>query len=335
MISIVIPIYNEEAIIPELYSRLDAAARKLAEQHGGSYEVIAIDDGSRDRSKEMIRALAAKNPSWKLLSFSRNFGHQKAVAAGIHYSRGDAVVIMDADLQDPPEELHRFLDKWREGYQVVYAVRTQRKENIFKRIAYAAFYRILRRIASIEIPLDSGDFCVIDRSIVEVMRSLPERTRFVRGLRTWAGFRQIGVAYERHERQAGESKYTLSKLFGLAFDGIVSFSSVPLKLASWLGVCFCVASFVIIGLVFAWRISGVTVFGMAPQNALGWTSLVSLMLFLSGIQMLLMGVIGEYLARVFDEVKAREPWIIGDAVGFDGQFEFERLGWHVQEKRAR
>lgn len=328
MISIVIPVFNEAQLIPTLYDRLEAAAQTW----GDVSEVIVVDDGSTDRSKEMLMELSAKNPRWKVLSFARNFGHQKAIAAGIHYTSGEVVAVMDADLQDPPEELKRFLDKWREGYQVVYAIRTRRKENIFKRMAYAAFYRLLNHIASIDIPLDSGDFCVMDRSIVNVMRALPERTRFVRGLRTWAGFKQTGIKYERHERYAGEAKYTLTSLFKLAFDGIVSFSSLPLKLASWLGVCFCVASFLFIALVLFWRTTGVLIFGMRPSNALGWTSLVSLILFVSGLQMLLIGIIGEYLARVFDEVKGREPWVIADASGFTGPVQFQKIGWHVPSR---
>lgn len=325
MISVVIPVFNEQELIPTLYERLD----KAAQSWGDDYEIIIVNDGSSDRSRELLAKISEKNPRWKLLSFARNFGHQKAIAAGIHYTSGDVVAVMDADLQDPPEELGRFLAKWREGYQVVYAVRTQRKENIFKRFAYAAFYRILNRIASIDIPLDSGDFCVMDRVIVDVMRALPERTRFVRGLRTWAGFKQIGLTYERHERYAGEAKYTLPKLFKLAFDGIISFSNLPLKLASWGGVLLCAASFLIIALVLLWRATGVTIFGMQPSFALGWTSIVSLILFLSGVQMLMVGIIGEYLARIFDEVKAREPWIIADARGFEKPMPFEKIGWHV------
>lgn len=329
MISIVLPVFNEQDVLPRLYERLTAAARSW----DSTYEVIVVDDGSTDGSLGQLFALHQRDPRWKVLSFSRNFGHQRAISAGIHYARGDAVVIMDADLQDPPEELGRFLDQWRAGYQVVYAVRTRRKENICKRLAYASFYRLLRLVASISIPLDSGDFCVMDRSVVEVLKSLPERTRFVRGLRSWAGFRQIGVAYERHARQAGTVKYTVAKLFKLAFDGILSFSSLPLKLSSWLGIGQCALSLVLIAMVLTWRWSNTQILGMNPANAIGWTSLCSLILLLSGLQMLVIGIIGEYLARVFDEVKARPPWIIADARGIEPAPAEISLGWFVPAAR--
>lgn len=330
MISIVIPVYNEEEVLPRLYSRLTQAA----DSWGEDFEVIVVDDGSTDSSAEQIEAKSLIDPRWKLLSFSRNFGHQTAISAGIHYAEGDAVVVMDADLQDPPEELGRFLAKWREGYQVVYAIRTRRKEGVVKRAAYAGFYRILKRVASIDIPLDAGDFCVMDRSVVDVLRSLPERSRFVRGLRSWSGFRQIGVEYERHARQAGEVKYTFSKLVRLALDGILSFSNVPLKLSSWLGIGFCGLAGLLIATVIGWWASDVQIFGMHPRNAVGWTSLCSLILLLSGLQMLVLGIVGEYLARVFDEVKARPPWIIARACGFEhgplSQSEARPVGWYAE-----
>ena len=328
MISVILPFHNEQETLPALYPRLTTAAQTWAED----YEVIAIDDGSTDATAGMLDAICREDRHWKLLRFSRNFGHQAAVSAGIHYSSGDAVVVMDSDLQDPPEQLHRFLNKWREGYQVVYAIRTKRKENIFKRTCYHIFYRILRWLSTIEIPLDSGDFSVIDRSVVEVLKQLPERTRFVRGLRSWAGFRQIGVAYERDARYAGEVKYTFSKLVRLAVDGILSFSSAPLRMASWLGVLLCGLSATLILLLIGWRLANFEVAGMKPGNSVGWTSLISLILFLSGIQMLVIGAIGEYLARVFDQVQGRPPWIIGYARGFGPELISEPVGWCVSER---
>jgi glycosyltransferase involved in cell wall biosynthesis len=327
MISVVLPFYNEEETIPSLYQRLTAAATGWNE----SYEVIAIDDGSKDATAGMLDSIARHDPRWKLLRFSRNFGHQAAVSAGIHYSQGDAVVVMDSDLQDPPEQLYRFLDKWREGFQVVYAIRTKRKENIFKRTGYFLFYRILKRLSTIDIPLDSGDFSVMDRSVVEVLKKLPERTRFVRGLRSWAGFRQIGVAYERDARFAGEAKYTFQKLVQLAVNGLLSFSSAPLRLASYMGFALCGISVLLVGLLVTWKVSDLTLLGMKPGTQVGWTSLISLMLFLSGIQMLVIGAIGEYLARVFDEVQGRPPWIIGYAHGFGSKDPGARVGWCVSE----
>jgi polyisoprenyl-phosphate glycosyltransferase len=330
MLSIILPIFNEEEVIPALYTRVNAAAKRL----GMPYEVITVDDGSSDRSKALLREISQKNSSWKVLSFSRNFGHQVAVSAGLYYSSGDVVAVLDADLQDPPEELGRFIAKWKEGYQVVYAIRTKRKEGLLKRAAYATFYRLLRLISSLEIPLDSGDFCVMDRVVVDVLRRLPERTRFVRGLRTWAGFRQIGLTYERQSRQGGEVKYTLPKLFKLALDGIVSFSTLPLRLASWIGIALCGASFLMVAFVLIWWTSGLRLFSMQPGDALGWTSLSSMVLFLSGAQMLFVGIIGEYLARVFDEVKARQPWVIADAAGFFSNADAGEVGWFARNRSA-
>ncbi|MFN0195619.1 MAG: glycosyltransferase family 2 protein [Planctomycetaceae bacterium] len=326
MISIIIPVKNEEETLPALYERMT----KAAPSWNCDYEVIVIDDGSTDASAELLNSIHREDPRWKVLKFSRNFGHQPAVSAGIHYSSGDAVVVMDADLQDPPEELVRFLDKWREGYQVVYAIRTKRKENIFKRTAYALFYRLLKRLSSIDVPLDAGDFCVMDRAVVNVLAAIPEKTRFVRGLRSWAGFRQIGVAYERQARHAGEVKYTFSKLMQLAINGILSFSNAPLRLASWLGFLFCGLSIGLIVFLVAWWATDLTFLGMHPRNSAGWTSLVSLILFVSGLNMLMIGVVGEYLARVFDEVKGRPPWVIADAIGFDDKLvpaERQPIGW--------
>src|SRR5262249_8126449 len=208
------------------------------------------DDGSSDESLQQLKMIYERDPRWKVLSFSRNFGHQTAVSAGIFYCHGDVVATMDADLQDPPEELPRFLEKWREGYHVVYAIRAKRKERLLKRVCYKLFYRLLRCLASIEIPVDAGDFCVMDRSVVEVLKTIPERTRFVRGLRSWAGFRQVGVTYERSARHAGVPKYTFSKLVRLAVTGMLLFSSVPLKIAAWGGLCLCALSMLsILGMV--------------------------------------------------------------------------------------
>jgi len=200
MISVVIPCYNEEEVLPQLFARLGAAA----ETWGEEYEVLLVDDGSRDATWRLIREQHARDERWRGISFARNFGHQTAISAGIHYARGEAVILMDADLQDPPEQLHRFINAWKEGNDVVYAIRATRKENLLKRAAYKLFYRILRSLANIEIPLDSGDFCLMDRKVVDVLKAMPERNRFVRGLRSWAGFRQAGLEYNRDARAAGE-----------------------------------------------------------------------------------------------------------------------------------
>lgn len=326
-ISIVLPIFNEEDVIPALYTRITEAAKSWSY----SYEILAVNDGSSDHSAELLRDVCQKDSRWKLICFSRNFGHQTAISCGIYYASGSAVVVMDADLQDPPEELHRFLKKWEEGYQVVYAVRRKRKENIFKRAAYAVFYRILKRVSTIQIPLDSGDFCVMDRCVADVLNSMPERARFVRGLRSWAGFRQIGVEYERAKRFAGDVKYTLPMLIKLAFDGMISFSAVPLRMASWLGICACFTSILIALVLGLWWISDKVMFGMRPGSVLGWTSLFCLILLSAGVQMLLLGVFGEYLARIFEESKQRQPWIIADAVGVNAKPD---AGWFVSPKAS-
>lgn len=330
LISVVLPCFNEQELIPALYERLSRAARTW----DVDVEFLAIDDGSTDQTSGMLHAICIADPRWKLLRFSRNFGHQAAVSAGLQYCQGDAVVVMDSDLQDPPEELHRFLKQWREGYQVVYAIRTRRKESWWKRCAYFLFYRVLRLLSTIEIPLDSGDFSLMDRSVVNVLNQMPERARFVRGLRSWAGFRQTGIIYERDRRHSGSAKYTLRRLIRLALNGILSFSSAPLRVASYLGFLFCGLSILLIALLIVWRLLDVEIMGSRPGNSAGWTSLFSLILLLSGLQMLVIGAIGEYLARVFDQVQNRPLWIIGYAAGFSTDLGDGAPGWFATEKFA-
>ena len=242
MISIVIPIFNEEECLPLLHRKLMSASPLWKEE----YEVVLVDDGSKDGSLPIMLYMVQKDKRFRVVKLSRNFGHQGAISAGIAQARGNAVVIMDGDLQDPPEELPKFLKKWREGYEVVYAIRTKRKEGLLKRMAYAFFYRSLALISDIEIPLDSGDFCLLDKKVVTALKQdLPENIRFVRGLRAYAGFRQIGVTYERDERAAGEVKYTFRKLLKLATDGVFGFSTLPLRLATYMGLFISVVSFAI------------------------------------------------------------------------------------------
>jgi dolichol-phosphate mannosyltransferase len=243
-ISIIVPCFNEEAVLPELFGRL----AQVASTWGMDYEILCVDDGSRDRTWELLKAQDQKDARWKCLSFARNFGHQTAVSAGLFYAKGDVVVVIDADLEDPPEDISRLLEKWREGYDVVYAIRQKRKEGLFKRACYWAFYRIMARLVAFEIPLDSGDFCLINRRVVDTINAMPERNRFVRGLRAWSGFRQTGVAYERAARFAGSPKYNFSKLVKLATDGIFSFSTVPLRVATYLGLAVSACAF--FGVVF-------------------------------------------------------------------------------------
>lgn len=311
MISIVIPIFNEEENLQNLYTRLTNAAPSWNED----YEIVLVDDGSRDSSLKMMRAFAEKDSHVRVVKLSRNFGHQPAISAGIQVAKGDAVIIMDGDLQDPPEELHRFLAKWREGYEVVYAVRTKRKEGFFKKIAYSSFYRILAWVSDIEIPLDSGDFCVMDRKVVDTLvREMPEQIRFVRGMRAYAGFKQVGVTYERAERAAGEVKYTFSKLMKLALDGLFGFSSFPLRLATYMGFFISIPSF-IVGIFFILhRIIGFKVFGHAPEETPGTASLAVGMYFLGGVILIILGILGEYIGRIYIEVKKRPFFVIDEVI---------------------
>lgn len=309
MISIVIPIYNEEENIHNLCSRLQKASVLWKED----YEILFVDDGSEDKSYKLLLSERAKNKRVKIVKLSRNFGHQSAISAGIKKAKGDAVVIMDGDLQDPPEELEQFLTKWREGYHVVYAIRTKRKESFFKRVAYKIFYLILAKISNIDIPLDSGDFCVMDRKVVDALnKEFPEKNRFVRGLRAYAGFKQIGVKYERAQRAAGEVKYTFSKLMKLALDGLLDFSVVPLKLATISGIIISMFSFLAGIFIIFHRILDFKIFGYSPVDVPGYASMSIGIYFLSGIILLFLGIIGEYLGRIYFEIKKRPTYIIED-----------------------
>lgn len=300
-LSIVVPLCNEEETIGELYRRVVAALDEL----DVSYELVLVDDGSIDATAAMIDALADEDDRAVAVHLSRNFGHQAAVSAGIDRTRGRAVMVMDGDLQDPPELIPQFVDVWRSGYDVVYGVRRHRKESLFKRVGYAAFYRIWNAISDLDIPLDSGDFCLMDRRVIEVLRHLPERMRFVRGLRTFVGFRQIGLPYDRAGREAGSSKYSLGALVELAMDGLVSFSSYPLRLVTRLGLATITTAFVLL----AWVLSDAWITRTAPH---GWASLLVVVLFLSSVQLLSLGIIGEYIRLIFLEVKGRPTYIVAE-----------------------
>lgn len=304
-VSVVIPVYNEQETLALLVQRLTAVLEGMSE----TFEVIFVDDGSRDRSLALLREFHATDPRLKCVSLSRNFGHQVAISCGIDFSRGEAVVVMDGDLQDPPEILPGLIARWREGFDVVYAVRQQRKENLLKRAAYKSFYWVLSKVSYLDIPLDSGDFSLMDRRVVDLLKRMPERNRFVRGLRTWVGLRQTGFEYARSARFAGESKYTLPKLVRLAFDGLVSYSFVPLRAVSNLGLLVSLSSLAYMIYLFAARLLG-------DQVIEGWTSTVVIVLFLGGVQLLSLGILGEYVGRVFDEVKQRPLYVVGEALGF-------------------
>lgn len=298
-LSVVIPVHNEQDNLPTLYSRLTDVLRG---QSNLTYELLFIDDGSNDKSLTLLSQFAQEDTQVIVIELARNFGHQAAISAGLDHSRGRTVAIMDADLQDPPELLPEFLAKWRAGYEVVYAIREQRKESWLRRLAYAAFYRLLRSVASIAIPVDAGDFCLMDRRVVEWLVQMPERQRFLRGLRSWVGFSQIGVPYRRQARHAGQPQYTTPQLFHLALNGITAFSNLPLRTISFLGLA--VSLFSIILAVF-YAVKKLT----AGLNPPGFTTEIVAIFFLAGIQLLTIGVIGEYVGHIAEEVKRRPLYI--------------------------
>lgn len=311
MISIVIPIFNEEENIPSLHKRLIDASSLWNDK----FEIILVDDGSWDDSFKLLKKIASKDQRFKLIKLSRNFGHQAAISSGLKHASGDAIVVMDGDLQDPPEELGRFLDKWREGYHVVYAIRKNRKEGIIKKTSYYFFYRFLGAISNIKIPIDSGDFCVMDKKVVHALNfELPENIRFIRGLRAYVGFKQIGVAYDRAERNAGEVKYTFKKLIKLAFDGIFDFSTFPLRLATYLGFFISLPSFIIGILLVFQRIFDFEVMGYSPTDTPGYATIGVGTFFIGGVILCILGIIGEYLGRIYIEVKRRPLYIIDEIV---------------------
>ncbi len=304
-LSVVIPVFNEEALLHELHRRLKGALEPLDLR----YEVILVNDGSHDGTPALLNALTAAEPAFRAIHFSRNFGHQAAVTAGLDHASGQAVLVMDADLQDPPELVAEMLALWREGWQVVYGVRRKRKESLLKRLAYWGFYRLLRTVTNVEIPLDAGDFALLDQRVVAALRALPERNRFVRGIRSWVGFRQTGLEYERDARYAGDVKYTLAKLVRLALDGLISFSYAPLRVAVYLGLIISVASFLIAVFFLFYKL-------VVGIDVAGWTSLLITVLFMGGIQLLTLGVIGEYISRIYDEVKQRPVYVVAELANF-------------------
>ena len=305
--SFVIPIYNEEETLAELYRRISAVMARM----DGSVELILINDGSRDRSLELLRELHEQDSRICYLSFARNFGHQIAVTAGLNFSSGQIVVVMDGDLQDPPELIIDMVEQWRQGYQVVYAQRTQRrKEGWFKRLPAYMYYRILRHLADVDIPIDTGDFCLMDRCVVDVLNAMPERNRYIRGLRAWIGFKQTAVKFERDPRFAGDVKYTFSKSFALAMNGLVSFSKVPLRLSIYLGLFAAFVSVLMAFLILYWRI-------FYPSSALtGLTIVMMAVFFLGAVQLVSIGILGQYVGRIYEEVKGRPLYTLAEVVGF-------------------
>ena len=307
LVSMVVPVYNESPVIPAFYERASAALAGLA---GCDYEILFVDDGSRDDSYRQLAAYAAADPHVRVVKFSRNFGHQIAITAGIDHARGDCVVVIDADLQDPPEVVRSMIEQWRQGFDVVYGVRSERDgETVMKLMTATLFYRLLRRLTPVQIPENVGDFRLMSRRAVDELRRLREKDRFVRGLVSWIGFRQTGVTYSRDKRYAGETKYPYRKMIKFAFDGITSFSTAPLKLATWTGYASALLAVLYLLSVFVQKLLGFTVEG--------WATIMVAMLFLGSVQLICLGILGEYLGRIFNEVKPRPMYVVEEVRSSD------------------
>jgi dolichol-phosphate mannosyltransferase len=307
MFSVIAPIYNEFDNLPELYRRV----KEVMDQSGEAWELVLVDDGSTDGSTDRMRELASQDDRIRLVIFARNFGHQIAVTAGLDYSRGKAVAIIDADLQDPPEVILEMIKKWREGYEVVYGVRSEREgETWFKLFTAKLFYRLIYRITDVDIPMDTGDFRLLDRKVVDVMKQMRERHRFLRGMASWVGFRQTGIYYKRSARFSGVTKYPLKKMLKFASDAITGFSYLPLQIATYLGFAAAGLSIVAIPIVIAIRLAG-------SHELSGQATTLIMVLFLGGVQLICLGILGEYLSRIYDEVKGRPLYIVREAPGKD------------------
>jgi dolichol-phosphate mannosyltransferase len=305
--SIVGPVFNEEALLEEFCQRMVEVMETLGEP----FELVLVNDGSRDRSPEILRRLYQADPRIKVINFSRNFGLQAALTAGLDHARGQAIVVMDTDLQDPPEVVLRLIDKWREGYQLVYAQRAERAgETWFKKFTASVFYRLITKITSVQIPVDTGEFRLMDRKVVDAITSMREYNRFMRGLSVWVGYRQTGITYQRDARKAGETKFPLKKMVRLALDGITSFSYLPLQLATYFGFSVAIFSLVLLVAVLLLRI-------FKPDFFYGQATTLVSVLFLGSVQLIFLGMIGEYLGRIYDEVKKRPLYIVAEQLGFE------------------
>jgi dolichol-phosphate mannosyltransferase len=307
VLSLVVPLYNEAGNVVPLLERIGSVTQHL--QGAYDFEIVLVNDGSTDATLATIRAEMRRRPHMVLVNLSRNFGHQLAATAGLEIARGDAVVLMDGDLQDPPELIDEFVRKWREGYDVVYAVRRSRPgESRFKLLTARAFYRIFKRLTKVAIPLDTGDFRLMSRRVVEALRRSPERHRFLRGMVSWVGFNQAAVEYDRDARYAGTTKYPFPKMLRFAMDGITSFSDIPLRFASYFGFTVSAVAFIYALIVIGYKLFSLRPPGYTP----GWASTIVAVLFLGGVQLMSLGILGEYLGRVYDEVKGRPLYLISD-----------------------
>lgn len=307
MYSIVVPVYNEELVVAETYKRLKGVMDSLNEP----YEIVFINDGSRDKTPLMVNKICQEDKNIKFIDFSRNFGHQIAITAGMDYTSGKAIVVIDADLQDPPEVIPLMIEKWKEGYDVVYGKRAERKgETFFKKFTAKMFYRLLSSMTDIDIPVDTGDFRLIDRKVCDALKRVNEKSRYIRGLISWLGYRQTAVEFVREKRFAGETKYPLKKMLKFAFDAITSFSYKPLKLASHIGIYVSLFSFVYFLYVLYEKF-------FTSKTVPGWTTLVALNLFFNGVILVILGIVGEYIGRIYDESKNRPLYLVREAVNFD------------------
>lgn len=307
LLSMVVPCFNEEEVIAETVKQLREFAATLGDL---DVELIFIDDGSRDKTRQLLKSFAASDSRIRVIGFARNFGHQIAVTAGVDASNGDAVVIIDADLQDPPAVVHQMIEKWREGYDVVYGMRSERAgESMFKLSTARAFYRVLNFLSDVEIPMDTGDFRLISRSVVDALRAMPERDRFVRGMVSWVGFKQIALSYKRAERFAGATKYPLRKMLRFATDGIMSFSTKPLQLSAAMGMIS--ATLALLGIVYAIFLRLFT-----DTWVEGWTALMIAVLFIGGVELIAVGILGQYIGRIYYEIKSRPLYIVEEYLGF-------------------
>jgi dolichol-phosphate mannosyltransferase len=328
LLSIVVPCFNEEAVLEETHRRLVTLLDRLDDLDN---EIIYVDDGSRDRTPEILERLQAQDARVRVLRFSRNFGHQVAVSAGLEHAAGDATVVIDADLQDPPEVIPEMVRLWRDGYHVAYGQRTDRPgETAFKRWTASAFYRVINRLTDTEIPVDTGDFRLMDRKVVDALKAMPERDRFVRGMVSWAGFRQAAVPYARAPRFAGETKYPLRKMLRFALDGIASFSVAPLTVATWVG--FAASGLSLLGILYALSLRLFTRIWVP-----GWTAIFIAILFIGGVQLISLGIIGEYIGRIYGESKRRPLYLLEERLGFRPRaFEGEgEVGRPAGEQRSR
>ena len=309
LLSVVVPCYNEEEVIATTHRRLSAALSQLA---GLDFEIVYVDDGSRDGTALILEGLAAADESVRIVKLSRNFGHQIAMTAGLEHTSGDAVVVIDADLQDPPEVIPELVARWRDGNDVVYAVRTDREgESAFKLATAKGFYRLLNMLSDTEVPVDTGDFRLMDRRAVDALLTMPEKDRFVRGMVSWIGFQQVAVPYARARREAGVSKYPLLKMLAFALDGVVSFSFAPLRLATWLG--FAASGLAALGIVYT------LVVWIVGSTVHGWTTLSVAVLALGGLQLISLGIMGEYIGRIYREVKHRPLYLVDKRLGFESE----------------